>query len=116
VELTEEQQLALAVLVVILVAISMLYCLGLASLALRDSWEELPLPWNGTSLPEPDTGMMPRAPAKEPILPTRAEGLLPLERERRTGLTKHGFASIIDRLNIDHRPEKERLLWTPSPC
>ena len=90
VELSEEQQLALAVLVVILVAISMLYCLGLDSLALLDSWEELPLPWNGTSLPEQDTGMMPRTPTKEPILPGQAEGLLPPEREHRTGLTKHG--------------------------
>ncbi len=45
--LTERQQLILALLLVIFVAISMLYCLGFASLALRQAWRDATLPWNG---------------------------------------------------------------------
>jgi hypothetical protein len=52
VQLSEEQQVILAVLLVVLLAISMLYCLGLASVAMRHNLENTPLPWNGTELPE----------------------------------------------------------------
>lgn len=45
-QLTERQQLVIGFLLVILVAISMLYCLGLASVALRHAWEDSTLPWN----------------------------------------------------------------------
>jgi hypothetical protein len=41
-QLTERQLLILAVLLVIVIAISMLYCLGLASLALRERLESSP--------------------------------------------------------------------------
>jgi hypothetical protein len=51
IELGDDQQLILGILLVILVAVSMLYCLGLGSLLLRDMWEEgLPL-LNGTEMP-----------------------------------------------------------------
>ena len=40
IQLSEGQQLILALLLVILVAISMLYCLGLASVALQQNWEK----------------------------------------------------------------------------
>jgi hypothetical protein len=48
VQLTERQQLIIALLLVILVTISLLYCLGLASLALRQAWRDTTLPWSGT--------------------------------------------------------------------
>jgi len=50
--LSEEQQVILAVLLVVLLAISTLYCLGLASVALRHNLANTPLPLNGTELPE----------------------------------------------------------------
>jgi hypothetical protein len=77
VELSEEQQLALTILLVILVVISMLYCLGFASLALRDTWEDLHLPWNETSLPQPDTGMLRMAPTGMPSPSLEMGGLSP---------------------------------------
>jgi hypothetical protein len=48
VKLTEEQQLLLALMLVILVAVSLLYCLGFASLAVREVWEQAPIPWTET--------------------------------------------------------------------
>jgi hypothetical protein len=45
-QLTERQQVIIGLMLVILVAISMLYCLGFASLALRQAWESGPLPWS----------------------------------------------------------------------
>ena len=47
IQLTERQQMIIGLVLVILVAISMLYCLGFASLALRQAWESGPLPWSG---------------------------------------------------------------------
>ncbi len=52
-QLSEEQQFLLGLLLVILVAVSLLYCLGFASLALRQAWENAPIPWSETEpLPE----------------------------------------------------------------
>lgn len=51
IQLSEEQQVILAVLLVVLLAISTLYCLGLASMALRNNLANTPIPWNGTELP-----------------------------------------------------------------
>ncbi len=51
----------LALLAVILLAISMLYCLGFASLAVRQTWENAPLPWNGTKVPEDEVDLLPTA-------------------------------------------------------
>ncbi len=48
-KLTDEQLLILGLLLVVLLAISMLYCLGFASLAIRDNWQRAPLPWNGST-------------------------------------------------------------------
>ena len=45
-QLTERQQLIIGFVLVVLVAISMLYCLGLASVALRQAWEQGPLQLN----------------------------------------------------------------------
>jgi hypothetical protein len=47
-QLSDEQLLVVGLLLVVLLAVSMLYCLGLASLAIRDNWQQAPLPWNGT--------------------------------------------------------------------
>ena len=72
-QLTERQQVLIGFVLVILVAISMLYCLGFASVALRQTWENSPLLWNqnngyseggtelpGTPLAEPaDSGAAP---------------------------------------------------------
>lgn len=54
VRLTDEQQLILALLLVVLLAVSMLYCLGFASLVLRQTLENTPIPSNGTILPAED--------------------------------------------------------------
>jgi len=51
IQLSEEQQLIVGLVLVILVAVSLLYCLGLTSLALRQAWEQAPLPWNATEPP-----------------------------------------------------------------
>ena len=45
---SERQQLLLGIVLVILLAISMLYCLGFASMVLLQAWENAPLPWNAT--------------------------------------------------------------------
>jgi hypothetical protein len=47
VQLTYRQQLVLALMLVILLAISLLYCLGLASVALRQALENSPSLWSG---------------------------------------------------------------------
>lgn len=51
IEVNERQQLVLAILVIILLSISILYCLGLASLAVRQAWENAPVPGTSTELP-----------------------------------------------------------------
>ena len=51
-QLSEEQQVILAVLLVVLLAISMLYCLGLTSVVLRANLTNTPLPLNNTELPK----------------------------------------------------------------
>ncbi len=50
----EQQQLLLGILLVILLAISLLYCLGFASMLLLQAWENAPLPWNATDTLEED--------------------------------------------------------------
>lgn len=50
----EQQQLLLGILLVILLAISLLYCLGFASMLLLQAWENAPLPWNATATLEED--------------------------------------------------------------
>ena len=50
-EINERQQLILGILVIILLAISILYCLGLASLAARQAWQNVPIPWAGSQVP-----------------------------------------------------------------
>lgn len=45
-EVSDEQQLVLGLLLALLIAISLLYCLGFASIALRQAWQAMPLPWS----------------------------------------------------------------------
>ena len=63
-ELTERQQMFLALLLVLMVAVSFLYCLGLASMALGRSWQEGTPPWGESPLPEGGSDVRPHlAPA-----------------------------------------------------
>ena len=65
-QLTERQQLVIGFVLVILVAISLLYCLGFASVALRQAWESGPLPWGeNNNYPEEST-VLPPTPVVEP--------------------------------------------------
>jgi hypothetical protein len=48
-QLSDRQQLILGLLLVILVAISMLYCLGFASMAVHQVWEKASPPWDATN-------------------------------------------------------------------
>ena len=50
-EITERQQLILGILFIILLAISILYCLGFASLVARQAWENAPAPLTGSQVP-----------------------------------------------------------------
>jgi hypothetical protein len=50
--LTDEQLMILGLLLVVLLAVSMLYCLGFASLAVREVWQQAPQPLNGTATAE----------------------------------------------------------------
>ena len=68
IRITEEQQLVLGLLLVILLAVSMLYCLGFASLTLRQIWEQAPLPWDDTNSPEE---IMEATPTPLPVEPTQ---------------------------------------------
>ena len=54
-QLSDEQLMILGFLLVILLAVSMLYCLGFASIAVRQTWENAPLPWNDESSPYEST-------------------------------------------------------------
>jgi hypothetical protein len=70
IELTDDQHLFLAILLVVLVALSMLYCLGLGGLMLRDTWQQtLPL-INGTQLPIEELPVAPTLLAPPPTSPT----------------------------------------------
>ncbi len=69
IRLTEDQQLILALLLVILLAVSMLYCLGFASLTARQLWENAPLPWSDWNSSEEDLGPTPTSLPIEPTMP-----------------------------------------------
>ncbi len=49
IQLNDEQHMVLAILLVIMVAVSILYCLVFASLILRENWDKSPLPLNGAT-------------------------------------------------------------------
>jgi hypothetical protein len=55
-QLNDEQQLLVGVLLVVLLAVSILYCLGFASIAVHRTWDSAPLPWNDTNTPGDSTG------------------------------------------------------------
>jgi hypothetical protein len=65
-QLTERQQLVIGFVLVILVAISMLYCLGFASVALRNAWENSPLPWSESNNYPAESTALPPTPPLEP--------------------------------------------------
>ena len=65
-QLTERQQLIIGFVLVILVAVSMLYCLGFASVALRNAWESGPLPWSENGNYPAESTPLPPTPAVEP--------------------------------------------------
>jgi hypothetical protein len=50
-EVSDDQQLVLGLLLALLIAISLLYCLGFASMALRQAWQAMPLPWSEEGAP-----------------------------------------------------------------
>lgn len=70
VELTDRQQLIIGLMLVVLVAISLLYCLGFASVALRQAWESGPLQLNGnnTYYPEEEGLDLAPTPSVEPTV------------------------------------------------
>jgi hypothetical protein len=68
---SERQQLLLGIILVILLAVSMLYCLGFASMMLLQAWENAPLPWNVTDTLEESIDLTP-APAAQPVDPSAA--------------------------------------------
>jgi hypothetical protein len=71
-QFSEEQQVILAVVLVVLLAISMLYCLGLTSLVVRHNWERAPLPWSGTELPAEELELLSSPIAVTPAPPASA--------------------------------------------
>jgi hypothetical protein len=73
-EISDEQQLIVGLLLALLIAISLLYCLGLASLALRQAWQEMPLPWSEEGAPGDELGLTPTpAPEMSPTPSTLSE-------------------------------------------
>jgi hypothetical protein len=70
--ITEEQQVILAVLAIVLLAISMLYCLGFATIIVRQIWEGGPLPRENIDLPQESLDATPTLPTVQPTLPATA--------------------------------------------
>ena len=70
--LTEQQQLVLVVILVILLAGSLLYCLGFASLALRQVWQDVPVPWTSPEPLEEELILTPVITPTLPLTPTTA--------------------------------------------
>jgi hypothetical protein len=68
-ELTDDQHLILGILLVILVAVSMLYCLGLGGLLLRDAWQGTVPALNGTQGPAEELEATPAELAPPPTDP-----------------------------------------------
>ena len=70
-ELTEQQQLVAALLLIILLAGSLLYCLGFASLALRQVTDEMvPVPAESPVWPTEDLELWPTPIPTQPFQPT----------------------------------------------
>lgn len=65
-KLTERQLLILSLVLVVLVATSVLYCLGIASVALRDTLSGTSLPLDATFLPLQDLELTPGTPLLAP--------------------------------------------------
>jgi len=76
-ELTERQQLDLVVILVVLLAASLLYCLGFASLALRQVWEKIPVPWTRPEPLEEELTPAPEITSTLPLTPTTGPVMTP---------------------------------------
>ena len=70
--LTERQQLVLVLILVVLLAASLLYCLGFGSLALRQVWENVPVPWTSSEPVEEELMLTPAITPTLPLTPTTA--------------------------------------------
>ena len=71
-ELTERQQLVLVTILVVLLAASLLYCIGFASLALRQVWERIPVPWTSPEPLEEELTPAPEITSTLTVMPTTA--------------------------------------------
>jgi hypothetical protein len=126
-QLNEQQQLILGVVLVILLAISMLYCLGLASLILRDAWENIPMPAeDATPFEEELDQPVPTVePSGDGIVPPEACTLQP-RAARADTVVQGNCAAAFDRTMLqsynrsaEGHPTPQRggtLLWTLSHC
>jgi hypothetical protein len=72
-QLNDEQLMILGFLLVILLAVSMLYCLGFASIAVHQSWDNAPMPWNDAGGPDESA----TAPSTTIVEPTDAGATSP---------------------------------------
>ena len=70
--LTERQQLVLVLILVVLLAASLLYCLGFGSLTLRQVWENVPVPWTSSEPVEEELMLTPVITPTLPLTPTTA--------------------------------------------
>jgi len=73
IELSERQILILALLLVILIATSLLYCVGLGSLVLRQAWRNTPFPTEATLPAQENIEMAPILLSPQSPLPTAVE-------------------------------------------
>jgi len=74
-ELTERQQLGLVVVLVVLAAASLLYCLGFAGLAVRQVWEKAP--WTSPESPEEELMTAPEITSTLQVTATTAPAMTP---------------------------------------
>jgi hypothetical protein len=141
-EISDEQQLMVGLLLALLIAISLLYCLGLASLALRQAWQEMPLPWNEEGTPGGELGLTPTPAPERSATPSSSSGDLffvrasaRVSRRIQESPADSLFASLaravpprahFDRTwlqsynrlvaVISQQGERGRFSWTSSPC
>jgi hypothetical protein len=62
---------------VVLLAASLLYCLGFASLAVRQVWEKVPVPWTSPEPLEEELTPAPAITSTLPLTPTIAPVITP---------------------------------------
>lgn len=77
-ELTERQQLGLVLVLVVLAAASLLYCVGFAGLTVRQVWEKVPAPWTSPESADEELTPPPEITATLPVTVTAAPAMTPL--------------------------------------